>query len=295
MALNPARLADWAEAAVLVERRRSVPGADLRDRLLSAGMDQSDVDTALEDAFGEVEWRSRASDAYPFSRDGDRLVRRTDRDATLYYFLLMLSVSGRAVRPPTSREAGQLFDVLVAAALRELLGQRSRAALFGFPPFGRGARPTGFAAAVIWLGDLMSVPVGPARLRSARKDGGVDVVGWVPFADKRTGFPVLLAQATLQRKWHLKAGDIRTSLWNGYLDFGAEPLIALAVPFAAEDIDQWDEVRRIANVVIDRLRLVELITLARLGGRTAVRRWTQRERTALSRRVPTRTRAGRKR
>ena len=60
-----------------------------------------------------------------------------------------------------------------------------------------------------------NVPVGKAFRSPYSKDGGVDVVAWRPFPDGRSGFPVLLAQCTIEKDYRHKAGDVDTRIWSG--------------------------------------------------------------------------------
>jgi hypothetical protein len=111
------------------------------------------------------------------------------------------------------------------------------------------------------------------------KDGGVDVVCWRPFRDGRAGFAVLQCQCTVRANWWSKDDDVVIEKWRGRIDFGKDPIIALAIPFAVDAaFDQWDEVRRSVHVLLDRMRLCELITPVRVPDLDRIATWVEAER-----------------
>ena len=115
------------------------------------------------------------------------------------------------------------------------------------------------------------------------KDGGVDVVVWHPFGDRRSGFVVLLCQCTVAKDWTYKARDIVVDKWNGWIDFGKDPLTAIAVPYALpQTFDQWDELRRTVNIIFDRMRLVELLRVDAFDNLAEIRVWNGKERSLLN-------------
>ena len=115
------------------------------------------------------------------------------------------------------------------------------------------------------------------------KDGGVDVVVWHPFRDGRSGFVVILCQCTVAKDWTHKAKDIVDGKWTGWIDFGLPPVTAIAVPFAVPStFDRWDELRRTVTIVLDRVRLLELIRTEAVADLKAIQEWNRRERLLLT-------------
>ena len=120
--------------------------------------------------------------------------------------------------------------------------------------------------------------------RHTEDRAGVDVVVWWRFTDGRRGFPVLLGQCTVQLSWETKVKDIDTDLWRAWIDFDTVPLQrALVIPFAERrDHPQWPDRTLKAGVLLDRVRLLELLDelecdelVALIDERT--REWTQTE------------------
>ena len=102
----------------------------------------------------------------------------------------------------------------------------------------------------------MGINVGRAYRPPRRKDGGVDVVAWRSFKDRRRGFPIYLVQCTLQKDFVAKSRDIDLRLWAGWLELDRDPITILAIPKAVAPGESWNEVT--ANAIIfDRLRMTD--------------------------------------
>jgi hypothetical protein len=76
-----------------------------------------------------------------------------------------------------------------------------------------------------------------------------------------SGAPVMLAQCTVQIEWSEKTRDISVELWKKWIDFETvPPQTALVIPFAiSRTLEQWANRTITAGVIIDRLRLLELL------------------------------------
>ena len=292
-------LADWAEQLLLVERGTEVTRARLTNLLArdegeeeepepdepDEELDEPDVeDTVANDAridllVAEIARRRRiAPRVYAFAVD-DEVVRTAAVAApAIYRFLLWLSIKGAPFRKQERHsEAEQPFDALARTALEIYFGPRSRAVLFARryarDPATDTQRPTSFPEAIKWLRDRLDL--GPNHQappeavpedwegdlpRRTYQDGGVDVVVWRHFRDARSGFPILLAQCTIQIEWRPKTRDVSLTLWSDWIRFVATPQKALVIPFAVPDNKSWWEARnRAAGVIVDRLRLCELL------------------------------------
>jgi hypothetical protein len=112
-----------------------------------------------------------------------------------------------------------------------------------------------------WEDDEHAPPPGGREPLSSYNDGGVDIVVWWRFKDGRRGFPVLLAQCTVQRAWERKVRDIDEALWRAWIDFDTvPPQRALVIPFAdRRDHPLWADRSLSAGVQLDRVRLLELL------------------------------------
>ena len=276
-------LADWAESLMFVEEKRTLSRTSLRKRL-RAGLfiDEVDLDVHVDLLSSEVGRRQRqAETTYPFAWKESGLSRAPVSDEAPYEFLLWLATSPHYREQRRFSEIELLFDNLVKQALILYLGPNAQGIRFGTPA--SNGRPSGFREALKWLANLLRLQAGAGTPRPQVKDGGVDVVVWHPFGDRRSGFVVLLCQCTVAKDWTYKARDIVVDKWNGWIDFGKDPLTAIAVPYALpQTFDQWDELRRTVNIIFDRMRLVELLRVDAFDNLAEIRVWNGKERSLLN-------------
>ena len=195
---------------------------------------------------------------YPFMVHEVAVRARPAAAATTYVALLLLSsgsVARQLLYPVPTSEMAVLFERLSAHALARLWGQAGQALRFGWPS--DVGRPQDFPSAVTWLAGQLGVVAGSGYRPPRRKDGGVDVVAWRPFPDGRPGFPIVLAQCTLQAELMSKAADVDVRLWSSWLALDFEPTTALVIPGTVQERVVWDQLA-LRSMVLDRLRLTVL-------------------------------------
>ena len=279
--LGVSDLADWAEAIMILDNRGRISKSMLRGRLRSLADDGEQPDEIIELTFGEVkERRKSAPSTYPFHVSDVGIERVPEIERSPYEFLLWLSFSPVFREEKRFNESDVPFDEIAASALRALWGPYGQAVRFGFPP--SGERPNTFPGAIAWLCEKLNLPVGAAKPSPQRQDGGVDVIAWRPFQDRRSGFSIILCQCTVQIDWKGKGKDIESDVWRGWVDLGKDPTLALAIPFAVPAVfDRWDEVRRSVHIILDRGRLCELVDPTTLANLDTLRNWCEHERDKL--------------
>jgi hypothetical protein len=253
-------LADWAEAVCILEERESISRTELKRRLGDVG----DADVAIALLAEQIGSRAfRAPSSYPFARTDAGIGRNGAVSGIVYEFLLWASWAQAPVRLGKDyRAIDRLFDRIVLKAVCAYLGPRTRGVRFGTPA--SDDRPNGFADALVWLGDLMDIEAtGALPPNDNKKDAGVDVIAWLPFAERRSDFVTAIAQCTFRSDWEVKAAETfaAAALWGGgWLATGMLPLTFLAVPFCAQATDlRFPELRQLVNVILDRVRLCELV------------------------------------
>jgi hypothetical protein len=272
-------------------------GSDLAEEELALEDEEEDIELELvdegrgeremrlEQLFDEIAFRLRLGPSvYPFEHRDERLIRRDAPGSEAYIFLLTLSSEEAAFR--RDRRAHQVesaFDNLALQALCRYLGRNARGVRFArnaHDPTDNATRPQQFTDAIEWLRGQLALARGqqepPDDERvdhweddanaahpplNSYKDAGVDVVVWWRFGDDRAGAPVLLAQCTVQIDWSEKTSDISIELWKKWIDFETvPPQTALVIPFAvSRSLEQWANRTITAGVIIDRLRLLELL------------------------------------
>ena len=200
--------------------------------------------------------------AYPFRATpvGVQLESTSDRchGAAAYLAMLLLASPSAPWRTTSRRfaEGVAAFESLVVAASSQLLGTGAKAIRFGWPSV--DGRPREFSAAVRWLARTMDTDLGIAYRPPRRQDGGVDVIAWRPFPDRRRGFPTLLVQATVEQDYVHKSRDIDLRTWAGWLALDTDPMTALAIPYHVIGPESWNEMSA-RTIVLDRIRLAGLV------------------------------------
>jgi hypothetical protein len=271
--------ADWVEAAILAESKRRLSRAQLRSRTRDAlFMEGSELEEFTDLLLQEFERRKRnCPDGYPFVKVRGGLQKNEEVNSLAYGFLLMVCISP-FFRKTTSEEqtAARLFEHVLLDALKSYLGPRSAGRRFGWPP--RGDRPPAFGEGLDWLGRAIGLKPGPGHRPPEQNDGGLDVIAWRPFSDRKPAHLTVLGQATISPKWVTKSADIVEDIWRGWLDFGKSPARCLGVPFQVPDtIKSWDRLFREVSVMLDRSRICQLISEGGLSHIEETSEWTKRE------------------
>lgn len=250
-------IADWIELNAL-SQSDNASGFDKLRSVVSEelGIPQQRVDVAINllkrrhEILGMV---------YPFEIKTVGMVRRQEWSTLPYSYLLRISSGTDHPFSLTSSgysDRDTKFEKLVVFAMQSLLGSGSKALRFGFPS---EDRPVEFPKAIEWLSKRMGINSGEAYRPPRRKDGGVDVVAWRPFRDRRNGFPVYLVQVTCERNYSHKIYDVDLRLWSGWLNLDADPVSVLAVPTTISPGEEWNEISS-RVVVLERTRICELLS-----------------------------------
>jgi hypothetical protein len=250
-------VADWIETTLLI--RRTPVGIDELNHLAKedCGLDPSEVGLGLR------VMRVRQvmlGDIYPFLTSEIYVKIDVDRESSPYIPLLLLSPGSpfrQVIAPHPSVQMTEIFERLTVDAMVNLFGPSSRAIRFGWPS--DIGRPERFGEAIEWLARQMGIRSGTAFRPPLRKDGGVDVVAWRPFPDKKIGFPVALVQCTVQKDLVPKSRDIDLRNWSGWLALDVDPLTVLAVPGTIAKAEDWNEIA-LRSILLDRIRIAALVS-----------------------------------
>lgn len=271
-------IADWIETSVLVSSSGHF-GRDKLDELAMTEIGASPMKVSM--AIGTMAKRAAMlGDSYPFVASEIAVLRRDSRHAAIYVALLHLtpgSVARQTVRGSETAVMGELLEEISEAALANFWGPGGDALSFGYPS--KHGRPESFDQAVVWLAGKIGLEAGRGYRPPRRKDGGVDVVAWRQFADRRAGFPVALAQCTIQAETFTKTTDIDLRLWASWLAMDSDPLSLLVIPGTIRSAGpDWRQLTTVV-MVIDRIRLMDL--LARGGDEAGDVAWSSETTAAL--------------
>ena len=245
------KVADWIELTAL-GRSASLGGAALQEAGNQHGYKETDISLGINTITRRA---TLLGDTYPFLTASGGVAAKHNAHEYVWTALLLMSAESPIRTLKLIAEAAEHLERITAAALTTLYGPGTEAIRFGWPS--ECGRPPEFPDAVRWLAKRMGVPVGAAYRSPYRKDGGVDVVAWRAFPDGRSGFPVLLAQCTLEREYAHKAADIDLTVWSGWLALDSDPATALAVADVVAAGEEWNALAA-RTIVLDRIRLAAL-------------------------------------
>jgi hypothetical protein len=246
-------IADWIELSLLCSDSKILRFSDLERKSELYGVG----DIQIRMASNLIARRSEVLRVnYPFVADGRSIRIENDALASGYTFCVLNSLSQNLITWDSNFNFGQgaeEFEQFSLSAIRSWLGADSDGVNFGWPS--KHGRPMEFNHAIDWLAERIGVKAGSGFRPPRRKDGGVDLVVWRAFHDNKSGFPIYLAQCTLQQDYLAKGRDIDLRLWSGWLALERDPETILAIPRTVPVGTLWGELTA-NNLVLERLRLV---------------------------------------
>ena len=90
------------------------------------------------------------------------------------------------------------------------------------------------------------------------KDGGVDIVAWKGFEDKRSNKIILLIQCGAGKHFNQKK-PININKWSRWVHWSFQPITAMTTPKIIRDKDEWQELSDFYKMILDRPRLLRFI------------------------------------
>jgi len=249
----PSQFADLIELLIMSQARSPFSVHKIRDLLPEyLQVDDIRIGIALE------EMRRRSSilgTKYPFDATNTRVLPQ--ESSSIYRFLLAISFRAFLEETESGNEGSlaKRFEELSEFCLSQFFGEKTQIVNFGFPS--AIGRPSNFPEAIEWLAGLMGINSGRAYRNPRRQDGGVDLVVWRTFDDRKSGIPIVLVQATIQQDLLPKSRDIDLRLWSGWLSMDVDPIMALCTPNAVSNVEVWNEISRNC-LLFDRIRLTQM-------------------------------------
>lgn len=277
------------------------PEQAVESRLGNEPVDEEIVETKStqlsERVYEELAYREKAlGELYPFelvSSFGNwMLVERAENKSAssareAYITLLLISGLHSGIlrldqSDPVLIDSRSIMQIQAYLTASELIG--GEAYWFGFP------RPdgTGMLAAIKNLADRMGIGVSvserPSGVPANEKDGTVDIVAWRGFRDKIPPIIVAYGQVAAGRNWESK--PIRSQFDEKFLPWFSTPpshhhLYLHFIPWIQHHKQRDEKERefyqeaksrayhreRTLGVVLDRIRISELMLSAELSGR----------------------------
>lgn len=255
------RLADWLEAATLVDPDDGLPLPSVVDRFGEEGLLASDAAwRVLADAKALMRRRQfLCGEAYPIEIGENRLRPKAGwRSYVAYSFCLLLSL--RPLLPewskgfgPDHTEQGELFERIIESSLsRTMTSWRIRRT--GWAKTSPASMPEIVVAVAKALDESTGEPEHVCRPQD--KEAGLDIIAWRPFPDERGGYPVLLVQcASGATTWADKLHQPSLGRWKKAVSFYYQPRRAVAVPISINSADFKRYNSEVEGLLIDRSRI----------------------------------------
>ncbi len=261
-----AELLCWANTSTSVREIAAYLGR-IDDNDSDVGCEDSDDENAelLDEVMNEIERRESAcSSGYPFTfkLQGTVLrcpVEEPEETQSIVYLYLLLStrLNMKKNRKYVGIDGTNLLEGLSAHALKTYLGP-DKAQCFVFGTSNEG----NFKNKINKLCSMLGEGSGFRSLDKKtvkKKDDMLDVVAWIPFADRRPGQIVFFGQCKTGTNWkedtsQLQPGEF-VSKWMH------EPFLVIPTRIfcisEALDRSDWKNTNIDAGIVFDRCRLVE--------------------------------------
>lgn len=164
-------------------------------------------------------------------------------------FLSLFGVQGNTQAP------SKLFERLTREAVENYL--TGKAIVFGWP-FEKvnGDEETAIKLNVMNVANKLNEKFYETPA-SRFKDRGLDVIGWIPFEDGRSGQSVILIQCAAGHNWTGKL-PVPIDAWSQYIHWACNPIKAFAVPCVVDE-REWHESSTDKGILFDRIRLMNLL------------------------------------
>jgi len=256
---------DWIELTSLFDDD-DLSTSDVVDVLTEENI-YADRNMALElvhSAWTEIRRRqSWIPNGSPFQIEGSRISRtKAWREVSAYAFCLLLSVDqwysrSKGTRSQDYTEQGELFEELT----KESLFKQFR----HWEVYRTGWSATNCGKLSILVEKIASrlgETVGETRRWTTddAKDGGLDLLCYRPFVDRRVGIPVYLMQCASGSNWKDKLRTPSLELWTKIITWAANPRRAFATPYAFTDCDFTRHCAQVDGLLLDRYRILAACT-----------------------------------
>ena len=263
-------IADFIEYQCLLTGN-SVSSTDLRS-LFSMSNDEFDNDgvesaddisiDCLEDALHECYRRSmKCVGRYPFETSQIELYDNNIavQFKEIYCFLLLATrLNMRDQKVQSGEDATKLFEEICAEVIKEYLGSHSKSCVFGTASnLGFEDKVKNLIQDLHMYADFKS-PQGSTEMQ---KDGKLDVVAWIPFADNKDGQIVAMGQCKTGNHWEEKLTELQPyNFFNDYCT-GRPYADVVRMFFVTESFGdyKWGERSNKGGVVFDRTRIMEFL------------------------------------
>ena len=258
-------LADFLEFQAFSKGRCAL--SDLRSHL-SAVDDELDINgieegddkvlSKLQEALTYCSRRKEEFCNYPFviNTQSIELSSSLKDKEYLYLFLLLVNrMNMQGERVQGEKNATELFEHLCSIGTMNYLGCHSKCEVFGTSVTGSFKDKVDDLLKKLNINGQYKQPLGGTF---QQKDGGIDLVGWIPFGDSKDSQLIALGQCKTGSNWEILMKKI-----DFFDNYSTEtPFVnPIYIFFVAEDfgVNKWEERSRSCGILFDRKRILEFI------------------------------------
>ena len=257
-------LADFLEFQAL--KRGSCAINDLRsvlsasdDELDLAGIDEGDdkVLNKLQEALQHCSYRGIDFGGYPYTINQNSITLTSaleDKSLICVFLLLANRLDMQKERMQGGKNATELFERLCRVIVKNYLGEHSESEIFGTAASGNFEKKVKYILEKLNIHGTFKQPYGGTE---RQKDGGVDIVAWIPFKDEKDSQLIALGQCKTGTNWeHLMRKVAFFDLFSTQQSFVAP----IHMFFVAEDFGKykWQERSSKGGIIFDRRRILDL-------------------------------------
>lgn len=201
-----------------------------------------------------------AEGKYPYSvQDSSLILGKSRKNTVVYLFLLLVTRMDMSKdRVQDGIDATLLFERLCALVAKEYFGNNALCYVFGTStgaPF--KDKVDVLLKSIHSKGEYRT----PCGYNGKQKDAGVDIVSWIPFADKRGGQLIAMGQCKTGTSWGDMLGSLNPiSFFKCYSSI--QPYVdPIKLFFVAEDVyeDRWEKRCNDAGIIFDRSRIMQFL------------------------------------
>lgn len=265
--------ADFMELHAWIEGRYSATQLEnhmsrAADQIENTGIDDEDdeLQAFTLETLTELDRRAQsARGMYPFDLGFGNLVLQTLpqdrlRFGLLYmFFLLATRLKMTSENIHAGLDGTVLFEKLCARALKTYLGtERAHSLVFGTSERGSFEEKVNFLCSSMGEGGRYRKP---DQSTAPVNDDGLDVVAWLPFADKRSSQISVFGQCKTGTSWRSELSRLNpekfTGKWMSH-QYILPPEKAYFLTEVSDNV-RWNETSRDAGLLFDRCRVFECL------------------------------------
>ena len=257
-------VADWIELFVATTGR-ILSKASL-SHFIEGNLGNEPSESFISDIWRELICRQKLYDNSPFEVY-ERTIKPKENLQSNPEYLVCLILSLFGVH---DKDSPKLFERLTCRAVEKYLS--GEAFVIGWPT--TNGQPASIKQKCINVADRLNERfVEPPSTRY--KDRGVDIVGWKPFSEGRSGQVVVLLQCAAGHDWAAKR-SVPLGAWQQYIHWAYDPVKAFAVPGIVTERD-WHDKSRDNGIIFDRIRITNLLPNGTDDGElsTALKDWVK--------------------